>query len=177
MSEISGKRNTKVKCPTCGKKNFKSDVLNYKIKTRFYCRGCYKEAKEKADIQKTDTELYNELQDYITELYGIKKLTGQMFMQIKDYRKKFDYSYSGIRLTLQYFYEDMENPVDITNGLGITPYIYNKAEAYYTDLWKAMDYNEEVELIDTIRKVKPCSNYHKIKQKKMEFTKDDKIEF
>ena len=177
MSEISGKRNTKVKCPTCGKKNFKSDVLNYKIKTRFYCRECYKEAKEKADIQKTDTELYNELYDYILELYGIKKLTGQMFMQIKDYRKKFDYSYSGIRLSLEYYYKYMGNIVNNNYGIGIVPRIYSKAEAYYTDLWRAMDYNEEVELVDTVRKVKPCSNYHRIKQKKMEFTKDDKIDF
>jgi hypothetical protein len=107
---------------------------------------------------------YNKLYDYIIELYG-KPPTMQMLKQIKTYIKD-DLSYYGIMMSLKYFHEYMENPVDDTKGIGIVPYIYDRAEDYFTKITDIMDYNDTIKIETRVKIVHPSSNSNKLKMRK-----------
>lgn len=80
-------------------------------------------------VKKNRKELY----DYICDLYNMKFPTGLIIKQIKEYKEEYGYKYSGMLLTLKYFYEIQENPVKYNDGVGIIPYIYEEAKEYYLD--------------------------------------------
>lgn len=74
---------------------------------------------EKNKGGKTDQE---KLEEYICQLYEIKKINPKMVRQIKDYITNYNYSYNGIRKTLVYYYEVKGNPFDLDKtggGIGI----------------------------------------------------------
>ena len=65
--------------------------------------------------------------------------------QIKQYIEDYHYTYSGIHKSLTYFYEIKGNSIDKANGgIGIVPYIYQKAYQYYFSLWEAQQKNKDV---------------------------------
>lgn len=69
-----------------------------------------------------------------------------MVRQIKDYVTNYNYSYSGIRKTLVYYYEVKGNPFDIDKtggGIGIVPYYYSAANLYYRAIWEAKQNQEQ----------------------------------
>ena len=59
-------------------------------------------------------------------------------LQIKQYINDYNFTYSGIRKALIYFYEIKGNSIDKANGgIGIVPYVYKNAYNYYLALWQA----------------------------------------
>ncbi len=159
-----------VKCPACGKPNEKETVVNYKKNGRYYCKECYEALLKKKEEGKSD---YNKLYDYILELYK-KPPTKQMLKQIKDYIRD-DMTYYGVMMSLKYFHEYMENPIDDTKGIGIVPYVYDEAEGYFNKIIDTMEYNDTIELDDNIIIVKPSSDSNKLKIKR-KITLDDKVD-
>jgi hypothetical protein len=47
-----------------------------------------------------------------------------------------EYTYSGIKRTLEYFYEVKKNSIEKANGgIGIVPWVYEEAKRYYYNQW------------------------------------------
>lgn len=83
------------------------------------------------------------LEDYIKQLFNIEVIDTRLRKQINSYHDSEKYSYSGILKSLIYFYEVKGNSIEKANGgIGIVPYIYNEAKAYYTRLWQAQQINQ-----------------------------------
>lgn len=87
------------------------------------CPSCFE--KWRKDVDKLHT-----LRDYIFEQQGRDKnkiiLAGKL---IQDYVSQHGFSYNGILLTLRYYVEEKNG--DISNGIGIVPYIYEEAREYF----------------------------------------------
>ena len=105
---------------------------------------------EKQQKEKTKEELdKEELENYIKQLFGITQLTPKIKKQIKKYIKEENYSYSGIRRSLVYFYEIKHNYLEKSNdGIGIVPWVYSDAYNYYYNLWLAQQKNQDKNIDD-----------------------------
>lgn len=116
----------KVKCPIC--KNMNEKETTVEISGKYYCQECSAIKEKELSKNKDD---WDELYEYICSLYNIETLTGMMFKQIKDFRNIHNYTNKGILLTLQYYYETLENEVLEDTGLGIVVYYYEQAKKHY----------------------------------------------
>lgn len=123
-----------VKCPYCDVKLPRGEAIQHTNK-RYYHKECYEEWRGQADSRGL-------LIEYIMKLYGIKKPTGMMLMQIKRFHEEFDYTYKGMELTLRYFYEILGNNMRDGDGIGIIPYMYEEATQQYIQQLKI---NESIE--------------------------------
>lgn len=112
----------RVKCPYCENYLDKDDAIPYK--KRYYHKQCFETWKMEAEHRK-------ELIKYICELYKIEAPTGMMLKQIKEFQEEYKYKLKGIELALRYFHETLGNPVREGDGLGIVPFIYEKAKKDY----------------------------------------------
>lgn len=131
----------RVKCPECGQLNEKE---NTKEKSRkYYCPECYEIAIARSE---KNTDGWAELYNYICDLTGSPP-TGRMFKQLSDYRKEpYNYTNEGMRLTLYYFYELMENPLK-EGTLGIIPYIYEEAKQDYIQRMDIDEHNSTMKYV------------------------------
>ena len=66
--------------------------------------------------------------------------------QIKDYIAKYNYTYEGILQTLKYFYEVKKRSLPNTTTLGIIPYVYADAQAYFGKLQTIKEVNENIDI-------------------------------
>jgi hypothetical protein len=74
--------------------------------------------------------------------------------QIKTYIEEHNYTYSGIKKALIYFYEVKGNSIEKANGgIGIVPFIYKDAFNYYYALWQAQQQNKDKVIVDYQPKV------------------------
>jgi len=131
----------KVKCPTCGKMNEKENTKT--ISNKYYCIECG-DIREK-EIEK-NKDYWDELFEYVCELYNIDTLTGMMFKQIKDFRTINNYTNRGMLLTLKYYYETLENEVKENTGLGIITYFYEEAKRHYIEKLDVKKYMNDFEV-------------------------------
>ena len=83
-------------------------------------------------------------------------MDGRITLQIKKYMQDHpDYTYSGIKRTLQYFYEIKGNPVDKTKvGIGIVPWVYDEAKRYYYNQWLLSQKNADKNIQAYVPKIK-----------------------
>lgn len=129
---------TQVLCPRCNKKNNKEDTVQ--IGRRYYCIECAKLTKQEKEQKAEGRESWNLLFDYICELYNIKKPTGMMFRQLKEFRSNpYNFTDEGMYLTLKYYYDTLDNNVIEGTGLGIIPYYYDKAKEHWETIGKVED--------------------------------------
>lgn len=126
--------------------------------------------KAKPTVRPEDEDL-KDLKDYINKLFGTYANWALIMKQIKDYHKNQNMTYSGIKKTLQYFYEINNNKVEIGNGgIGIVPYQYQKANNYFYSIWAAKQKNKDVKIEDMVAKeevivIKPPQR--KVKKRKL----------
>lgn len=75
-------------------------------------------------------------------------MDGKITLQIKKYLQDYpNYTYSGIRRTLQYFYEVKKNPIEKSNGgIGIVPWVYEDAKRYYYNQWLLSQKNSDKDI-------------------------------
>lgn len=142
-----------VKCFYCGKTFDASTIPFVKPNARRYAhKECAETASSKKDQEEKDKE---ELESYIKELFGISSISPKIRKQINTYRKENNYSYSGMRKTLKYFFEVRGNSVEKANGgIGIIPYVYDEAFQYWRALWEAKQKNENVDVSKYILPIK-----------------------
>lgn len=83
------------------------------------------------------------------QLFKIDYIDARIRKQIKTYVDEYHFSYSGIMLTLKFFFEVKKNDISKSNGgIGIVPYVYKQAEEYYYSLWLAKQTNEDKDIED-----------------------------
>lgn len=110
---------------------------------------CY-ELEEKRE--KTDAELLNR---YIINLFHWDYVHPRVKKQINNYIETYNFTYSGIQKSLEYFYDIKGNSLENAHeSIGIVPYIYQDAYNYFYSIWKARQRNENIKAKDFIPKVK-----------------------
>ena len=131
-----------VTCLYC-KKQFNRDKEPTKqVNARRYAHiKCWEEHQANMSQEEKDIEaFYNYTKNLFGEDYNYiltKKLAER-------YVKENSYTYSGMLKTLKWYYEKEGNSLDKSNGsIGIIPYIYKQAMAYYYALYQAQLVNKE----------------------------------
>lgn len=118
------------KCPYC--KEQVSAEESIKKGRRYYHSDCLEKRNQQKTQKEIDGEEYKDLIKYICEdLYQIKTPTGQILSQIKQFKNEYGYRYKGMELALRYHYEILGNRIRENDGVGIIPYVYEKAKQQY----------------------------------------------
>ena len=161
-----------VKCLYCGQIFDRDKVPFVQVSKRRYAhKECSMSEDEKKLQENKDRE---ELYDYIMKLFNISFVDPKIQKQIKKYIEENNYTYSGIKKALVYFFEIKGNSIEKANGgIGIIPYVYQQACDYYYALFLAKNANKDKDLskysnhkIKTIQiespqiKIKPHKLFH-----------------
>ena len=106
--------------------------------------------------EKKKEEDKKDLENFIIKLFNLKHMDGRITLQIKKYLQDHpEYTYSGIKRTLEYFYIIKKNPIEKANGgIGIVPWIYEEAKRYYYNQWLLSQKNVEKNISEYIPKIK-----------------------
>lgn len=155
-----------VKCSVCGESFDRDKIQAVRSGARRYAhQSCLptgelvplveKKIKQK---QEEDPDL-KQLKDYINKLYGDKANWSLITRQIKEFRTKYNYSYSGMLKSLVWFHEVQGNSIENSlekshGGLGIVPFCYNDAFNYYYSLFLAQSINNNKNIKEIITKEK-----------------------
>lgn len=167
-------------CSVCGKKFDRDMVQAVKSGLRRYAhQSCMPEGEivplppptEKKPAVKKESKEDPEmklLKDTIKDIFGDKANWATCIKQVKTYTAPpYDYSLSGIRKSLVYFYQIKKNPIEKANGnIAIVPYIYKDAYDYFYELFllenqfddKVVEEREEREIV-----IPPPKSKRKIK--------------
>lgn len=139
-----------VKCYCCGE-TFNRDKVECVQKGRRYAHiNCAKEADDKLSQEEKDLK---DLEAYILNLFKIESLTTKINKQIKLFKEKNNYTYSGMLKTLKWYYDIKNNSTEKANGgIGIVPYIYEEACNYYYKLYLAQLINEDKDVSEYLEK-------------------------
>ena len=151
----------KVKCPLCNTMNDKENTKE--ISKRYYCIECAE--KEEKRKEKT-VDGWDELFNYICDLYNIDNPTGFMFKQIKDFRDNYNYTNKGILLTLKYYHETLGNEVKEDAGLGIVIYYYEKAKKHFIETREVKKHLENFQENEEVKTIKVKKNFFERDKKK-----------
>ena len=98
-----------------------------------------------AENEKNQAEKDKEdLENYIMNLLGEEFISPRVRKQISSYIETYNFTYSGMKKALVYFYEVKGNDKSKANGgIGIIPYVYRDAYNYYYSIWLANQKNED----------------------------------
>lgn len=130
-----------VKCCYCGEQFNRDKIPCVPVGRRYAHVDCANAAAAGKAKEELD---YENLIAYIKGLFHIDKLNQKIVRQLREYKEDKGYTYSGIHKSLVYFFEIKRNSIEKANGgIGIVPYIYDDAKAYYTAIWMANKQNEE----------------------------------
>lgn len=109
-------------------------------KKRYAHKSCF-DAAQKTGDQELQDKL--ELEKYIMKMFKMDYVDPRVQKQMQNFHDNMNYTYSGMRKALIYFYEIKGNSLEKANGgIGIIPYIYKNAHDYYYALWQAQQKNE-----------------------------------
>ena len=70
----------------------------------------------------------------------------KLMLQAQTIAKDYNFTYSGIMKSLEYFHRVKKNPIDTKYGIGIIPYVYNEAKDYYYKLYLAQHANDDKDI-------------------------------
>ena len=140
-----------VTCRYCKEQLNKEEAVK-NGKSSYYHHDCLEEKAQKENDKKKESDEYRSLIEYICKLYKLDAPTGMILKQIRDMREEYGYKLSGIKLSLQYFYETLENPVLDDTGIGIVPYVYEEAKKHYL-MKKEVEKSLENYKDDTIQEI------------------------
>ena len=134
-----------VKCTVCGKTFDRDKVQAVKVSARRYAHYSCKPDGELVQLANPVDEELLKLEAYIEDLLGADYIHAKVKKQIKDFKKDYDYSYSGMLKTLIWFYDIKGNPKEKANGgIGIIPFVYKDALNYYYSLYLAQIANTQI---------------------------------
>ena len=139
----------KVICLYCKKQFDRDKEPTKQVSARRYAHlHCWEEHEKNLTQEEKDQ---NTFYTYTKQLFGenynyllTKKLA-------EKYVKDNNYTYSGMYKTLKWYYEKEGHSLEKSNGsIGIIPYIYNQAMAYYYALYQAQLVNKEKDISNFI---------------------------
>jgi len=132
-----------VTCKYCGIKFDRDSEEWIKISTRYAHKKCY----EKAQADKAALRMVTDL---IQSLYYPAKPDWSLIgTQLKKYLND-GMTYMGMYYTLTYFFVIQKNDIHNSAGIGIIPYVYQKAKAYYKNVNNTYTKTAEVTSRDKI---------------------------
>lgn len=135
-----------VTCVYCGERFDRDKIPTTQVSKRRYA---HKECADKYGQEKTQEEKdLEQLEKYIMKLFDEPYINARIRKQLRDFKKEYDFTYSGMLKALIYWYEVKGNSTEKANGgIGIIPYIYKDAYNYYYNLWmiRAMNENKNIE--------------------------------
>ncbi len=127
------------KCPVCNLFFNRDQVAFVHHKNRYYHKSCYDKQIQQTVQDEKDLII---LEDYIVHLLQLDCINARIRKQIKDMKDTYNFSYSGIHKSLEYFYEVKKNSIAKANGgIGIVPYVYEDAKNYYYTMYMAQEQN------------------------------------
>lgn len=114
-----------------------------------------KESKNKISKKKPQVELKEALSeeeyklkksyyDTLRRLTGTFKLEAKTYKVSEDYIKKYDFTFEGMEQTLRYYYEFLEHEPE-GDCIGIIPYYYDKAIAFFKECEEIKNANKNVD--------------------------------
>ena len=133
-----------------------------------------------AENEKSQAEKDKEdLEKYIMELLGEEYISPRVRKQMSSYVDEYNFTYSGMKKALVYFYEVKGNDKSkAKGGIGIIPYVYRDAYNYYYSLWLANQKNEHKVITDykpVVREVRiPPPQLKPRKRRLFSFFEEDK---
>ena len=144
-------------CAKCGA-SIQSDQ-DVKYRSKHYhsaCLDAIKAAAKAKDQKKASSSTVrldperDELERYICSLYGIPCLSPLLNKQINDFHTQRGYPHKNILLALQYFFEILPAnvPEPDSPSIGIVPYIYDEALAFWSLSNEANEHNKNVAVLD-----------------------------
>ena len=102
---------------------------------RYVHQKCYEEYQ---NIQNEEERDYAQLEEYIKQLFNIDVLSAKIKRQIWQFKKEYNYTYSGMFKTLNWWYGIKQNSLEkANNGIGIVPFVYQDALNYYHSVFLA----------------------------------------
>jgi len=126
-----GSKDTIKKCYYCGQQfDISKEEWAKPVVNRYAHQKCYDEnyTEDQANIDAIYAYLTSLLIKYDYQLCEKQRLS---------YIKKNGYTNEGILLALKYFYEvKKQSPDRSGNRIGIVPYVYDEAQAYFEELYK-----------------------------------------
>lgn len=167
----------KVKCKYCGVVFDRDKVPFKQISERRYahltCALAAENEKSQAEKDKED------LEKYIMELLEEEYISPRVRKQMNSYVDEYNFTYSGMKKALVYFYEVKGNDKSkAKGGIGIIPYVYRDAYNYYYSLWLANQKNEHKVITDykpVVREVRiPPPQLKPRKRRLFSFFEEDK---
>lgn len=130
-----------VKCKYCGVQFNRNAEPFVEVGGRRYAHKACAEQHQTAIPQ--EEQDYQALEDYIKKLFKEDYLNAKTRKQIRDFRKEYNYTFSGMLKTLYWWYEIKGNSIDLAQGgIGIIPFVYDEALKYYYSLYVAQTINE-----------------------------------
>lgn len=134
-----------VSCVYCLQRFDRDTEETVQISARRYAHAnCAQQRETKQSQEEKD---YEALENYIMKIFNKEYLTARIKKQIKDYRKEYNYTFSGMLKTLIWWFEIKGNSIEKANeGIGIIPFIYDDACKYYYSLYLAQLANEKIDI-------------------------------
>lgn len=142
-------------CAVCNKKFDRDKIKCTKYNGRRYAHyDCFPSGELVYDPSPEEQEL-QELEDYIKNLLKEQYNPARVNKQIKEFKTKYNYTYSGMLKTLIWFFEIKKNSIEKANGgIGIIPYVYQDALNYYYYLYLAQVANKDKDISKYQPKIK-----------------------
>lgn len=167
-----------VKCKYCGE-SFDRDKESWAmVGTRYAHSRCIEERLKQIEVRKQEEELerqqninkYHEVLDF-AKAYIQEPNYALIQKQIRDFIDNKGYTYSGICKTLTYCKDIVKLKFSQGNGgIGIVPYYYDKAKAYYYQLYITTKQNEAKEIKTEVVEVKTNREDARSRRKHKGFT-------
>ena len=143
-----------VVCTICKKRFDRDKYPAVLVSSRRYAHAVCAGALSEEETQKEKQR--QELENYIIKLFNLEHMSGKITLQINRYLQEHpEYTYSGIKRTLEYFYEIKKNPIEKANySIGIVPWVYEDAKRYYYNQWLLSQKNSEKNIATYVPKVR-----------------------
>ena len=157
-----------VKCVYCNLSFDREKEECVKIKNRYAHSKCHEIEFQKATAEQKELR---ELEEYIMKIFKEEFVNARIRQQIKRMREQYNYSYTGILKSLEYFFKVKKNPIEKANGgIGIVPYVYKDAYNYYYNLHMAQEKNKDKDVctfVTTGKSIKIKAPQRKTKPKRL----------
>lgn len=137
------------KCKECSKELKTDERFIYSNKT--YCKNCY-------DIKIKEKNDYDNLVSWICTYFNQNVPNGLILKQIKEYKDKYEYTYSGIHYCLWYLTEIKGIKLEIKYGIGLVKFEYENAKNYFLQQQNIKESVKFVKPIEVTRTVKIKTN-------------------
>lgn len=132
-----------VKCYYCGQTfdRDKEPFIQIQGTRRYAHKNCQLETASK------ETQERLALEDYVKKLFKMDYVHPNIQKQINEYTSQMGFTLSGIRSTLFYYFDILNNKPILSNPtIGIVPYVYPQAKEYYYKIYKAKQLNENKDI-------------------------------